>query len=402
MRIIPHLRFFNQSKIFSIRGNHIGAATLLKSIKERAKFNLLFNKQLLQHQMDARDGVDVKQNVSEALSLFGEHPHLLYHCTALNLFGRQPGLGRRSALLQQTWASVTNTPIVVGNQVNSYEGNGYSDWMEFLLPSVTSLPLQTNSQLHSNLIMQLASSESKKYKNYVESLVKLMSNENAFADFKNAKPCLPQKLKQRKRLRVGWISGDLDYHPVSRFLLGFFAAAKDSLVHSHEIVSTQPTGPASLVNFFREECNLTVLQLSGEFDSSRVSAIRSREYDIAVDLSGWTAGNFLAGFLARLAPIQINYLGYFASTGLPSMDFWVGDHELFPKHMSEWSIEKIIRLNRPFLAWKPVDPLPEASVPVVDPPGGPIRFGTFNHNRKLSDKTLRLWAKFSKLFQDHS
>ena len=262
--------FLIRAKIFSIRGNHIGAATLLKSIKERAKFNLLFNKQLLQHQMDARDGVDVKQNVSEALSLFGEHPHLLYHCTALNLFGRQPGLGRRSALLQQTWASVTNTPIVVGNQVNSYEGNGYSDWMEYLLPSVTSLPLQTNSQLHSNLIMQLASSESKKYKNYVESLVKLMSNENAFADFKNAKPCLPQKLKQRKRLRVGWISGDLDYHPVSRFLLGFFAAAKDSLVHSHEIVSTQPTGPASLVNFFREECNLTVLQLSGEFDSSEV------------------------------------------------------------------------------------------------------------------------------------
>ena len=65
----------------------------------------------------------------------------------------------------------------------------------------------------------------------------------------------------------------------------------------------------------------------------------------------------------------------------------------FPIQMSEWSIEKIVRLNRPFLAWKPVDPLPEASVDVVYPPSGPIRFGSFNHNRKLSDKTLRLWAK---------
>ena len=36
------------------------------------------------------------------------------------------------------------------------------------------------------------------------------------------------------------------------------------------------------------------------------------------------------------------------------MDFWVGDHELFPKHMSEWSIEKIIRLNRPFLLGNPL------------------------------------------------
>ena len=47
---------------------------------------------------------------------------------------------------------------------------------------------------------------------------------------------------------------------------------------------------------------------SGNFDDSRVSAIRSREYDIAIDLSGWTGGNFVAGFLARLAPIQVNYL----------------------------------------------------------------------------------------------
>ena len=38
---------------------------------------------------------------------------LLYHCTAVNLFKRQPGLARRSALLQQVWASVKSTPIVV-------------------------------------------------------------------------------------------------------------------------------------------------------------------------------------------------------------------------------------------------------------------------------------------------
>ena len=40
-----------------------------------------------------------------------------------------------------------------------------------------------------------------------------------------------------------------------------------------------------------------------------------------------------------------------------------------------------------------MDPLPEANVDVTEPPSGPIRFGSFNHNRKLSDKTLRLWAK---------
>ena len=65
----------------------------------------------------------------------------------------------------------------------------------------------------------------------------------------------------------------------------------------------------------------------------RVAAIRALQADIAIDLSGWTSNHFLAGFMARLAPIQVNYLGYFASSGLDEMDYWLGDHHLFPTPM---------------------------------------------------------------------
>ena len=382
-----------KAQALSLSGNYLEAVMLLKSIRDASKRNLRFCTQLIQHQFEAKDGSDLKQNLTEALSLFGEHPQLLHHCTSLNLFQRQPGLARRSALLQQTWASVTTAPIAVGNQVNSYEANGSSDWTEYLSTAVTSLPLQTNAQLHSNLIMQLASSESKKYKEFSTRLVSALHCEKDFQPFKNAPPGVPCKPKARKKLRIGWVSGDVYYHPVSRFLLGFFASAKDCLSHTHEIISTQAPGSTSLVQSFREECGVDVMQLSGNMDDSRVSAIRSRDYDITIDLSGWTGGNFVAGFLSRLSPIQINYLGYFASTALPTMDYWIGDHYLFPPQFSEWSTEQIVRLPRPFIAWKPVDPLPEARVGVTEPPLGPVRFGSFNHNRKLTDKTLSLWSK---------
>ena len=88
------------------------------------------------------------------------------------------------------------------------------------------------------------------------------------------------------------------------------------------------------------------LRYQGE---KRVAANRALDADIAIDLSGWTSNHFLAGFMARLAPIQVNYLGYFASSGLDEMDYWLGDHHLFPTPMLEWSSEKIVRLNRPFL-----------------------------------------------------
>ena len=75
------------------------------------------------------------------------------------------------------------------------------------------------------------------------------------------------------------------------------------------------------------------------------------------------------------------------------MDVWLGDAALFPDPMQEWHSERIVRLPRPFLAWQPDAHLPEGRVAVPPAPGGPITFGCFNHVRKLSDATLRLWAQ---------
>ena len=46
---------------------------------------------------------------------------------------------------------------------------------------------------------------------------------------------------------------------------------------------------------------------AGDFDATRVSFVRSRGYDIAIDLSVGQVATVQA-FLARLAPIQVNYL----------------------------------------------------------------------------------------------
>ena len=82
------------------------------------------------------------------------------------------------------------------------------------------------------------------------------------------------------------------------------------------------------------------------------------------------------------------------------MDYWLGDHHLFPSPILEWSSENIVRLSRPFLAWKPVSPLPEAEARVSEAPNGPVRFGSFNHNRKMSDQTILLWGKILQAIPD--
>ena len=51
-----------KARLLALKGNHLEALHLLKSIREEAKSDLRFYQQLLQHQIDARDGSDIKKH----------------------------------------------------------------------------------------------------------------------------------------------------------------------------------------------------------------------------------------------------------------------------------------------------------------------------------------------------
>jgi len=200
----------------------------------------------------------------------------------------------------------------------------------------------------------------------------------------------------RPCLRIGWVSADICHHPVARFILSFFESAGNlsSSGHQHILVNLCDHKAESYIERFQCCDGLQQLDATDRDPAAKLDAIRAAQLDVAIDLSGWTGGHFLRGFHARLAPLQVNYLGYFASTGLPSMDAWVGDRWLLPDPMCEWHSEVIHRLPRCFIAWQPSRQLDEASIAVAEAPTSPdIRFGCFNHNRKLSDQVLRLWGQ---------
>ena len=129
------------------------------------------------------------------------------------------------------------------------------------------------------------------------------------------------------------MTGDCNYHPVSRFLYGWLATCFGELQYQHVIISLEDHREESYCDLFRSVPGIDVHDVSCLQGVDRLRAIRDCNYDVVVDLSGWTGGNFIAGLNARLSPIQVNYLGYFASSGLASMDYWIGDSELFPMDM---------------------------------------------------------------------
>lgn len=377
------------------QGNLLGALGRFTTLLERAPSSLQLWLYALETALDAKHSDAVLTLARQALNRFGETPRILEHLTPIKLLQRQPGLARRSALLNQLWTTTLLLPSSrPGNQLNTYEHNGDAQWLEYLSSTVLENPLAAQQE-YSNYMLQLASIESKQYGEINQ---KYISELRKAVDFKRccaARPALKSHYPcENKALRIGWITGDLSPHPVSRFLLGFFHGLNKCKVnHQHHLINVINHGPQSCSNWFDSLNSLKLTDISALPLEDKVSAVRDLDLDLAIDLSGWTSGHFLGGFLAKLAPVQCSYLGFFASTGIKEIDYWLGDWSLFPKDYDGWHTETLWRLDRPFLSWQPVEPLPEATCDVTSAPKGPIRFGSFNHNRKLSDQTLRLWGQ---------
>ena len=58
------------------------------------------------------------------------------------------------------------------------------------------------------------------------------------------------------------------------------------------------------------------VNLVGHSNEACIAQILGDEIDVLIDLAGHTAGNRLALFGAKAAPIQATYLGYYGTTGI--------------------------------------------------------------------------------------
>jgi protein O-GlcNAc transferase len=365
------------------------AIDLLTDAVQRFPVHLPLQVQYANTLLEARSQDLTLPALRAALTIHGEHPGLMASVCTVKLLQRQPSLARRAMLSQRLWPlAASRDRGRTSNLFVAYEQTGHSDWLAHLsqLPpnlGPSQLPVQENRCL------QLASVQSPLLPQQLSLVVqayKLSPVAEPFNRYSSIDSSFP------RALRIGWVSGDVCHHPVSRFLLGFFEASSHSLLHQHVLVNLRDHLSESYLDRFQRYPKLQHVNASVESLASKVDVIRDAQLDVAIDLSGWTGGHFMRGFMARLAPLQVNYLGYFASTGLPTMDAWIGDSGLFPTPMQEWHSEQIHRLSRCFIAWQPSQQLDEAHEPVTDEPTGGIRFGCFNHNRKLSDTVLRLWG----------
>ena len=120
--------------------------------------------------------------------------------------------------------------------------------------------------------------------------------------------------------------------------------------------------------------------------------IQRDRVDILVDLAGHTAGNRLAVFALKPAPIQVTWIGYSNTTGLNSIDYLISDAVTIPEGEENLYQEKVIRLPGTRLCYASPSHAPEVSLSPFTQKGI-ITFGSFNNIAKISAETITLWAE---------
>jgi protein O-GlcNAc transferase len=192
-----------------------------------------------------------------------------------------------------------------------------------------------------------------------------------------------------KRLKVGLLSGDLRRHPVGYFLESVLANT-DAEKIEWVAYSTQPEVD-DLTRRLQKHIG-TWNVLVGFSDEQCAHRMHADGVHVLIDLSGHTLHNRLGAMAWRPAPVQISWLGYFATTGLAEMDYLLVDPVSVPAALRENFTEKIVYLPETRLCFTPPEEAPLlSSWPPVDKAS--ITFGSFQALPKINDQVLGVWAR---------
>jgi predicted O-linked N-acetylglucosamine transferase (SPINDLY family) len=203
-----------------------------------------------------------------------------------------------------------------------------------------------------------------------------------------------QRRYAHDRIRVAYLSADLHDHATAYLMAGLFEQHDRSRFE----ITTVSFGPDDPNSSWRQRIRAAserFIEASSQSDAQVAARLAGLEIDIAVDLKGYTLGCRTGILAQRPAPVQVNYLGFPGSMGVPCIDYIIADHELVPADARTHYAEKVVRLpgcyqinddRRPGSAGTP-------SRHSQDLPEEAMVFCSFNASYKITPELFAAWMR---------
>lgn len=209
------------------------------------------------------------------------------------------------------------------------------------------------------------------------------------------KLCFDFKREPKKKIHLGYLSGDFRQHAVSFLMAEVFERHDRSRFH----ITAYSYGPndGSALRKRLENAFDSFTDIQGDSYESAARKIYSDQTDILVDLTGYTQ-NTRSGLLAlRPAPVQVTYLGYPGTMGANFVDYIIADRFTIPPGMQQHYAEKVVWMPDCYQANDSTRPRPAA--PGREECGLPENgfvFCCFNQSYKITPEMFDIWCRLLK------
>ena len=198
----------------------------------------------------------------------------------------------------------------------------------------------------------------------------------------------------RRRIKLGYVSGDFKQHSVAFFSEPLLAHHDHEEFEVYCYANQKTLDPVTqrmmgMADHWRWTQDLS--------DDALVEMIRIDGIDILIDLSNHTAFHRLYLFGRKPAPIQMTTLGMPTTTGLSAVDWRITDAFMDPPGLTEHlHSEKLLRIVSGwcYKTSHEAQDLPVAELPALG--NGHLTFASFNAFGKINPGVIKLWGRLLK------
>ena len=195
-----------------------------------------------------------------------------------------------------------------------------------------------------------------------------------------------------QKLRIGFLSSDFCLHAVSLLTVELFELIDRQRFEVYGFCWSREDGSA-----LRERVRQAMdhfVRIDAMDDATAAQCIRNHEIDILIDLHGLTSGARPDIPAYRPAAVQMTYLGFPGSTGLPGIDYVIADRYLIPDSEKAYYSETPLYLAQIYQCsdrQRPVAALPTRAECGL--PQERFVFCSFNNNYKFNEEVFDCWMR---------
>jgi predicted O-linked N-acetylglucosamine transferase (SPINDLY family) len=186
-----------------------------------------------------------------------------------------------------------------------------------------------------------------------------------------------------RRLRIGYVTMNFTGTQVRQFIR--------PVLESHDPESVE-VFLYSADGAVEGELPATAIRSIGQLsDADAAALIKADKIDVLIDLWGHAAGSRLTMFALKPAPVQVSWMNYVQTTGIAAMDYVIHPSTIDQPDKQALFTEKVWTLGTVHSPFRPYIRTAPSPTPALRK--GHVTFGSFNNPCKLSDPTVKGWAR---------